>query len=124
MEKSIRAYPQPVSNKSSSEAQGLPDMALMEQRADEAARLLKLLGNAHRLQIMCLLVNGEMTVGQINERLGSLSQSALSQHLARLRESDLVSTRRDAQSIWYGLAAGPSQRIMQALYDIYCSIEE
>lgn len=94
----------------------------MQERAEEASELLKSLGNAHRLRILCLLVDNEMTVGQINEELGDLSQSALSQHLARLREQGLVHTRREAQTIWYALVAGPSQRIMLALHDIYCGV--
>ena len=98
----------------------LPDMSLIEERAEEASQLLKSLGNAHRLRILCLLVDGEMTVGQINACLPDLSQSALSQHLGRLRDRDLVSTRREAQTIWYALRPGPSQRVMLALHNIYC----
>lgn len=93
----------------------------MHGRAEEASDLLKSLGNSYRLRILCLLVDQEMTVGQINEQLADLSQSALSQHLARLRERGLVDTRREAQTIWYALTQGPSQRIMLALHDIYCS---
>lgn len=100
----------------------LPDMAQMQGRAEEASQLLKSLSNASRLRILCLLVgNNEMSVGQINTHLTDLSQSALSQHLARLRDQGLVRTRREAQTIWYKLANGPSQRIMLALYDIYCT---
>ncbi|MGA7298294.1 MAG: metalloregulator ArsR/SmtB family transcription factor [Rhodanobacteraceae bacterium] len=98
----------------------LPDMTLIQERAEEASQLLKSLGNAHRLRILCLLVDGEMTVGQINGYLPDLSQSALSQHLGRLRDRDLVSTRREAQTIWYALRPGPSQRVMLALHNIYC----
>ena len=93
----------------------------MQERAEEASELLKSLGNAYRLRILCLLVDQQMTVGQINEQLVDLSQSALSQHLARLRDQGLVNTRREAQTIWYALAKGPSERIMLALHDIYCS---
>ena len=99
----------------------LPDMSAMQERAEEASELLKSLSNTHRLQILCLLVDGEMTVGQINQHLPRLSQSALSQHLARLRERGLVRTRREAQTIWYALDSGPTQRIMLALHDIYCA---
>ncbi len=98
----------------------MPDMSRMQERAEEASELLKSLGNAHRLRILCLLVDSEMTVGQINEHLVDLSQSALSQHLARLRDQELVRTRREAQTIWYALVKGPSERIMLALHDIYC----
>ena len=62
------------------------DLDLMQSRAEEASQLLKTLGNAQRLRMLCLLLDGEMSVGQINEQLPELSQSALSQHLARLRD--------------------------------------
>ena len=69
---------------------------------------------------LCLLVGSEMTVGQINEELPDLSQSALSQHLARLRDEGMVSTRREAQTIWYRLVDGPAQTLIATLYGIYC----
>jgi ArsR family transcriptional regulator, virulence genes transcriptional regulator len=97
------------------------DMSAMRERADEASRMLKALGNAQRLRILCLLVGYELTVGQINEQLPALSQSALSQHLARLRDEGLVDTRREAQSVWYSLAQGPAQAIITTLHDIYCA---
>ncbi|GAB3030376.1 metalloregulator ArsR/SmtB family transcription factor [Oleiagrimonas citrea] len=103
---------------------GLPDdfdPTHMQERANEAARLLKTLGNPQRLRLLCLLVNGEMSVGQLNEQLPELSQSALSQHLARLREDHLVRTRRESQSIWYALETGPAQQIIATLYGIYCA---
>ncbi|HET8899275.1 MAG TPA: metalloregulator ArsR/SmtB family transcription factor [Rhodanobacteraceae bacterium] len=95
----------------------------MQMRAEEAALLLKTLGNAQRLRMLCMLLDEEMSVGQINAALPELSQSALSQHLARLREEGLVSTRREAQTIWYSLPAGPAQAIIASLYDIYCATE-
>jgi DNA-binding transcriptional ArsR family regulator len=97
------------------------DMTAMRERADEASRMLKALGNAQRLRILCLLVGHELTVGQINEQLPKLSQSALSQHLARLRDEGLVTTRREAQSVWYSLAQGPAQAIITTLHGIYCA---
>lgn len=99
------------------------DLSSMQSRAEEASRLLKTLGNAQRLRMLCLLVAGEMSVGQLNEQLPELSQSALSQHLARLRDEGLVSTRREAQSVWYTLPAGPAQAIIATLYDIYCATD-
>lgn len=92
----------------------------MQQRADEAARLLKTLANAQRLRVLCLLVGGEMSVRQINEELPDLSQSALSQHLARLRDEGMVSTRRESQTIWYCLVDGPAQGVIATLYGVYC----
>jgi len=69
-------------------------------RANEAARFLAALGNGKRLAILCLLVNGELSVGSIAEKV-QLSQSALSQHLAKLRGEELVVTRRVGQTIFY-----------------------
>lgn len=97
------------------------DLTAMQQRAEDASRLLKALANAQRLRVVCLLVGREMTVGQINEELPDLSQSALSQHLARLRDEGLVSTRREAQAIWYRLVDGPAQSVIATLYGIYCA---
>ena len=71
-------------------------LADLQPRADEAAALLRVLANPHRLLILCALVEGERSVGQLQARL-ALSQSALSQHLARLREAGVVVTRRAAQ---------------------------
>jgi DNA-binding transcriptional ArsR family regulator len=95
------------------------DADAMRENADEAAQLLKMLANGQRLRVLCLLVDGELSVGQINE-LVDLSQSALSQHLAKLREEGLVTTRREAQTIYYQLSSGPAKRIISSLHDIYC----
>ncbi len=95
------------------------DAETMRAHAADAARLLKVLGNEQRLMVLCLLVEGERSVGELNARL-DLSQSALSQHLAVLRADDLVTTRRDAQSIYYSLSDGPAQRIIATLHGIYC----
>lgn len=91
------------------------------ENADEAARLLKMLANGQRLRVLCLLVDRELSVGQINERI-ELSQSALSQHLAKLREEGLVTTRRESQTIYYKLSSGPAQRLISSLHDIYCGV--
>jgi ArsR family transcriptional regulator, virulence genes transcriptional regulator len=91
----------------------------MRDHADDATRLLKALSNSSRLMILCSLAKGELTVGQINERI-PLSQSALSQHLAVLRRDGLVHTRRAAQTIYYRLAGGPAARVIATLYEIYC----
>lgn len=97
------------------------NLSAMQAQAADASRLLKTLGNAQRLRILCLLVDREMSVGQINEQLPDLSQSALSQHLAKLREEGLVLTRREAQTIWYTMEQGPAERIISTLYGIYCA---
>lgn len=91
----------------------------MRAHAADASRLLKALANEKRLVLLCLLAEGERTVGELNAHL-DLSQSALSQHLAILRADGLVTTRREAQSIYYGLAQGPAQRVINTLHDIYC----
>ncbi len=99
------------------------DRESMQARASEAADLLKVLGNPQRLRLLCMLVGKEMAVGQLNEQLPELSQSALSQHLARLREQGLVRTRRESQTIWYSLEDGPAQAVIATLYGIYCAAE-
>ena len=95
------------------------DADALRTNSDDAAQLLKMLANGQRLRMLCLLVEGEMSVGQINARV-DLSQSALSQHLAKLREQGLVSTRREAQTIYYSLPSGPATRLIGTLHDIYC----
>ena len=102
----------------------IPDSTRIEEmhaHAGDAAHLLKALGNEQRLLILCHLLARPLSVGEFNERL-ELSQSALSQHLALLREGGLVDTRREAQSIFYSLPPGPVTRIMALLQDIYCSL--
>lgn len=95
-------------------------LKLLTRQAGEAARLLKLLGNENRLLILCFLaVRGEMTVGEIVEVVG-LSQSALSQHLAKLRADGLVSFRRNSQMLHYRVADKRALRVLQVLKDIYC----
>lgn len=93
--------------------------AEMAAQADSAAGLLKTLGNPQRLRILCALVDGERSVGEINAFV-PLSQSALSQHLAVLRAQGLVVTRREAQTIYYALADGPARVILRTLHELYC----
>ncbi len=100
------------------------DLSAMRACAEEASRLLKTLGNPQRLRVLCLLFDREMSVGQINEQLPDLAQSALSQHLAKLREEGVVRTRRESQTIWYALEHGPAERIIDSLYSIYCAADE
>jgi len=105
----------------------LPDTAelapeLMQAHAADAAQLLKALANEQRLHILCNLLDGPLSVGELNHRL-DLSQSALSQHLALLREMGLVDTRREAQTIYYSLPDGPVVRVMALLQDIYCTLD-
>jgi DNA-binding transcriptional ArsR family regulator len=97
----------------------LPSPDDMRIHASDAAGLMKALGNETRLMVLCTLAEGERSVGELNELI-PLSQSALSQQLARLRSQGLVSTRRESQTIYYSLADGPANRIIQLLHDIYC----
>ncbi len=93
--------------------------AEMEGHASAAASLLRSLANPNRLMILCTLTGEELSVGALNERV-PLSQSALSQHLAVLREEGLVTTRREAQTVYYNVPDGPALRILDVLYDAYC----
>jgi DNA-binding transcriptional ArsR family regulator len=89
-------------------------------KAAEAARLLRLLANENRLLLLCHLAGeGEMSVGALAEAVG-LSQPALSQHLALLREDGLVATRREAQAVFYRLAEPKVARILAVLRELYC----
>ena len=102
-------------------AQPAPGLATdMDAQAEAAAELLKAMSNPQRLRVLCLLLEGERSVGEINERI-NLSQSALSQHLAMLRESALVKTRRQAQTVYSSVGSGPVHDIIQTLHAIYCS---
>jgi len=88
-------------------------------KAGEAAALLKALAHEARLMVLCQLLGGEHSAGALQEASG-LSQSALSQHLARLREEGLVATRREAQTIFYSLAEPNVARVLDTLAAIYC----
>lgn len=93
----------------------------MREHAPRAASLMNALGNESRLMILCTLTGGERSVGELNAVV-PLSQSALSQQLARLRQQGLVDTRRESQTIHYRLADGPARRIIELLHDIYCTV--
>lgn len=92
----------------------------MQENAGRASELLKSLANPSRLLVLCALVTREHTAGEL-EALTGLGQSALSQHLARLREKDLVATRRDAQRIYYSLANEEVTAVLETLHDLYCT---
>ena len=96
-------------------------IAEMHSHAGDAAQLLKALGNEQRLLVLCNLLAGPLSVGELNARV-PLSQSALSQHLAVLRNERLVDTRRAAQTIHYRLAGGIAMQLIQVLHDHYCSV--
>ena len=91
---------------------------MFEQR-EAVAHLLKNIAHESRLMVLCLLAEKEMSVGEINDEI-NLSQSALSQHLAVLRENNLVSTRRKSQTIYYKLSDNDLKEIITTLRDLFC----
>jgi DNA-binding transcriptional ArsR family regulator len=94
------------------------DTENLQARAREAGALLKAMGNERRLLILCHLAEGEKSVGELEEMI-DLSQSALSQHLARLRKDRLVQTRRKAQTIFYSIDSAAAAAVMQALQSLW-----
>jgi len=96
------------------------DIEVIKENAEKAASFLKALANKQRLMILCNLVRGEMSVGLLNQHV-DLSQSALSQHLARLRQDALVDTRREAQTIYYSLKPGLAYQMIELFYNHYCN---
>lgn len=90
---------------------------LIADNADEAERFLRALANRNRLMVLCSLVPGELSVSSLHERV-PLSQSALSQHLAVLRNQGLVTTRREAQAIHYRIADARVQKLMPLLCEV------
>lgn len=92
----------------------------MAANAGRAVALLKALANERRLFILCQLLERELSVGELNERLG-LSQSALSQHLAVLRRDELVTTRKAAQTVYYSLRSHEVRALIGLLHELYCS---
>lgn len=92
----------------------------MQVQAVAASDLLKAMANPQRLRVLCLLIEREMSVGELNA-LVDLSQSALSQHLAVLREKDLVKTRREAQTVYYSVSDGLVHDIIKVLHSAFCA---
>lgn len=94
----------------------------LRERIHKASALLKAMSNENRLLILCELLAGERTVGELESAVG-LSQSALSQHLARLRRDSIVKTRRDRQSIHYSLNGSHANEVLEVLHRLYCEDE-
>lgn len=94
----------------------------MQAAADQASELLKALSNRHRLLLLCQLMGGERSVGELADAVG-LRDSTVSQHLALLRKDGIVSARRDAQSIYYSIASKPARELLTTLYRVYCPAE-
>ncbi len=104
-------------------AKGAPPASLaaaMDTQAEAAADFLKAMANPQRLRVLCVLLEGERSVGEINAQV-ALSQSALSQHLAVLRESGLVQTRREAQTVFYTVPPGPAHDVLEVLHAAFCA---
>jgi DNA-binding transcriptional ArsR family regulator len=91
----------------------------LQKSAGEAASLMRSLASEKRLMLLCRLVDGERSVGELCEALG-LSQANTSQQLAILRREGLVTTRRDGQTIYYALAGEGARRVIEVLYELYC----
>jgi ArsR family transcriptional regulator, virulence genes transcriptional regulator len=99
------------------------DLATFEDNAARVADLLKAIGNTRRLMVMCKLVeHGELSVTALAEEVG-LSQSALSQHLAKMRAEGLVAFRRESPTLWYRIADRRCEALLATLYELYCSKE-
>lgn len=92
----------------------------MQNAADQASELLKSLSNPHRLMILCQLLEGERSVGDLAGFL-ALRTSTVSQHLALLRREGLVAARREAQTIFYHVASEPARRILETLFELFCA---
>jgi ArsR family transcriptional regulator, virulence genes transcriptional regulator len=96
------------------------DLETFEQKATEVADILRALANERRLMILCKLVEwGEANVNSLVEAVG-LSQSALSQHLAKMRDEGIVTTRRESQTIWYRITDPRTEQLFGLLYELYC----
>lgn len=98
----------------------ITDVVEFERNATEVADILRALANQRRLMILCQLVeHGEATVGTLVDAVG-ISQSALSQHLAKMRDEGIVAFRRDSQTIWYRIADGRIEQLFSTLHRLFC----
>jgi len=96
------------------------DTQAMARNSEDAARFLKTIGHPKRLQILCYLAKGERNVMEL-EQLLDLRQSSISQQLAQLRRTGMVTTRREAKHVYYRIADPKVEAIIGALYDIFCA---
>lgn len=94
----------------------------LEAKAEEVATTLAAMANPKRLLVMCTLLAGEKSVGDL-AAIVQLSPAALSQHLGKMRALRLVSTRRDGQTIYYSLASAEVRAVLETLYRVYCTPE-
>jgi len=95
------------------------DPKRMNVAAGKASELMKTLGHKDRLMVLCHLISGEKSVGELAGLL-DIPQSPLSQHLARMRKEKLVTTRREAQTIYYSIASEEAARIVGLMHELYC----
>jgi DNA-binding transcriptional ArsR family regulator len=96
------------------------DAGRMASAAQKASDLMKTLGHKDRLMVLCHLASGEKSVGELASLL-DIPQSPLSQHLARMRKESLVTTRREAQTIFYSISSGKAGRMVELMHQLYCS---
>ena len=96
------------------------DPAQMRANARQASELMRALANENRLMILCQLVPGERSVGDLAEAL-DLRQATVSQQLALLRKDGLVAPRRDGQTVYYALAGDAARRVLDVLYELFCA---
>jgi DNA-binding transcriptional ArsR family regulator len=96
------------------------DLTDLQGKAAEVSELLKTLAHPMRLMIVCTLIEGEYSVSELEEKL-DIHQPNLSQQLTVLREAEIVETRRDGKQIYYRLTAQKAERLVGALYDIFCA---
>jgi DNA-binding transcriptional ArsR family regulator len=101
---------------------GVTEMNLQDMlnNSAKAVKLLKAVSNERRLLILCHLLAGELSVGEMNDKLG-LSQSALSQHLALLRRNKLVKTRKEAQTVFYSMNSKEAEAVIGLMHNLYCA---
>lgn len=97
----------------------MADLEKMEENVEIASQLLKAIASPNRLMLLCALAEGEKSVSELADAL-DLRQATVSQHLARLRQEDLVETRREAQSVFYRIADKTAEKIIQILYKRFC----
>jgi len=98
------------------------ELITLEEKAEEASRLLTAMANPKRLMVLCNMLDGEKSVGELAEIAG-LSSAALSQHLGKMRALSLVNTRREGQTIYYSLASREVRAMLETLYRLFCAPE-
>ena len=98
------------------------DLLALEEKAEEASRLLAAMGNPKRLLVLCNMLEGEKSVGDLADIAG-LSSAALSQHLGKMRALSLVKPRRDGQTIYYSIASPEVRSVLETLYRLLCAPE-